>query len=127
MNFFSKNLRYLRERKKLEQQDLAEQLNIPQSTLSCWENGIRTPKVEQIIDIANYFGVGIDIVSRDYSKNDEYIIKEPDSKINENDKTISRFNTLYSKLRDLPEDKQKIVFNVTESIIKEIDEKNDNN
>ena len=127
MNFFSKNLRYLREREKLEQQDLAEQLNIPQSTLSCWENGIRTPKVEQIIDIANYFGVGIDIVSRDYSKNDEYIIKEPDSKINENDKTISRFNTLYSKLRDLPEDKQKIVFNVTESIIKEIDEKNDNN
>lgn len=127
MNFFSKNLRYLRERKKLEQQDLAEQLNIPQSTLSCWENGIRTPKVEQIIDIANYFGVGIDIVSRDYSKNDEYIIKEPNSKINENDKTISRLNALYSKLRDLPEDKQKIIFNVTESIIKEIDEKNDNN
>lgn len=66
-NYFSKNLKYLREKKGLEQQELAENLNVPRSTLSCWENGIRTPKIEQIQEIAKYFNVDIDIISKDYS------------------------------------------------------------
>lgn len=66
-NYFSKNLKYLREKKKIDQQEMADNLNIPRSTLSCWENGIRTPKIEQIQDIAKYFNVDIDIISRDYS------------------------------------------------------------
>lgn len=65
--YFAKNLKFLRERKGLDQQALADKLNIPRSTLSCWENGIRTPKIEQIQEIADYFGVDIDIVSKDYS------------------------------------------------------------
>ena len=67
MNFFSKNLKFLREKKKLNQQEIADNLNIPRTTYTCWENGIRTPKIEQILDIANYFNVGMDIISRDYS------------------------------------------------------------
>lgn len=66
-NYFSKNLKFLREKKKLQQQELADEWNIPRSTLSCWETGIRTPSIEQIQEIARYFGVDIDIVSRDYS------------------------------------------------------------
>lgn len=68
-NYFAKNLKYLREKKGLDQQGLAEKLNIPRSTLSCWENGIRTPKIEQIQDIASFFNVDIDIISKDYSVN----------------------------------------------------------
>ncbi len=77
-NYFSKNLKYLREKKGIEQQELADELNIPRSTLSCWENGLRTPKIEQIQEIANYFNVNMDIISRDYSNNN---YKEDDIKM----------------------------------------------
>lgn len=70
-NYFAKNLKFLRESKKIEQQRLADDLNIPRSTLSCWENGLRTPKIEQILDITKYFNVNIDIISRDYSNDNE--------------------------------------------------------
>jgi len=68
-NYFSKNLKYLREKKGIEQQELADELNVPRSTLSCWENDLRTPKIEQIQEIANYFNVNMDIISKDYSNN----------------------------------------------------------
>jgi len=77
-NYFSKNLKYLREKKGIEQQELADELNIPRSTLSCWENDLRTPKIEQIQEIANYFNVNMDIISRDYSNNN---YKEDDIKM----------------------------------------------
>lgn len=66
-NYFSKNLKYLREKNRIEQQEIADKLKVPRSTYSCWENGLRTPKIEQIQGIANYFNVDIDIISRDYS------------------------------------------------------------
>ena len=71
MNYFSKNLKFLREKSNLDAQKVADDLNIPRSTFSCWENGLRTPKIEQIQEIANYFNVDIDIISRDYSINQE--------------------------------------------------------
>lgn len=67
-NYFAKNLKYLREKIGIDQQELADELKVPRSTLSCWENGLRTPKIEQIQEIATYFNVEIDIVSKDYSR-----------------------------------------------------------
>lgn len=67
-DYFGKNLKYLRKKRNLGQDELAEILNIPRSTLSCWENGIRTPKIKKILEIAKYFNVGIDIISKDYEK-----------------------------------------------------------
>lgn len=66
--FVGKNIIYLRNKNNLSQQQLAEQLNVPQSTLSCWENEIRTPKLDNIIDIANFFGVDLNIIYKDLSK-----------------------------------------------------------
>lgn len=109
MNYFSSNLKFLREQKHLDQQKVAEDLNVPQSTLSCWENGLRTPKIEQIIDIANYFNVDMDIVSKDYS----------------NLKSNNHFDELellFSKNKDIltDDDKEMIKF-VVEKRKKEID------
>lgn len=69
--FFSKNIKYLRKKKNLGQQQLANELNVPQSTLACWEKGIRTPKLETIIDIANFFEVDLRIIYEDLSKENE--------------------------------------------------------
>lgn len=108
MNYFSKNLKYLREKKNIDQQKMADDLNLPQSTLSCWETGIRTPKIEQIIDIADYLNVGIDIVSKDYSN------------CNLND--FDELNILFDKNKDILTDSDKqIIKTIIEQRKKEID------
>jgi transcriptional regulator with XRE-family HTH domain len=66
--YLGKNIRYLRKKAKLKQEELAEKLKIPRTTLSCWENGIRTPKLEKIIDIANFFGTDLSIIYKDLTK-----------------------------------------------------------
>lgn len=69
--FLGKNLKYLRTKNKLKQHELAEALNIPRTTLSCWENGIRTPKLDKIIDIANFFKTDLNIIYKDLSKEND--------------------------------------------------------
>lgn len=66
--YLGKNIQYLRKILNIGQEELADSLGVPRSTLSCWENGIRTPKVEIIEKIANRFGVDMNIITRDYSK-----------------------------------------------------------
>jgi transcriptional regulator with XRE-family HTH domain len=66
--YLGKNIRYLRKKRNLKQEALAKALNVPRTTLSCWETGIRTPKVDKIIDIANYFGTDLNIIYKDLSK-----------------------------------------------------------
>ncbi len=108
-NYLSKNLKYLREKRNLDQQKVAEDLKVPQPTLSCWENGLRTPKIEQILDIVNYYGVEMDIVSRDYS------IQNSNQQFNELDEV------LFSKAKDLTDDEKRAVINVMDAIRKDID------
>ena len=64
-NYFSKNLKYLRKKKRIDQQIMAEDLGIAQSTLSCWENGIRTPDLDMITKIAKYLNVYDDFITKD--------------------------------------------------------------
>lgn len=114
MNYFAKNLKYLRESKKIEQQRIADDLNIPRSTYSCWEAGIRTPKVEQIQQVADYFNVNIDIISRDYS-------------LQEETNTLSQQELLFNKVKDsLTESDWNIINAIVEQRKKEIDNELEN-
>ena len=69
--YLGKNISYLRKKKNLNQQQFADILKVPRATLSCWENGIRTPKIEKIIDIANFFEVDLKIIYEDLSKKEK--------------------------------------------------------
>lgn len=53
-------LKELRETKRLNQEGLALKLNVSQSTISAYEVGERTPDLETLIAIANFFDVSID-------------------------------------------------------------------
>ena len=64
--YLGKNIKYLREKKNLGQQEFADILKVPRSTLACWENNLRTPKLEQIVKIAEYFNTNLDIIYTDY-------------------------------------------------------------
>ena len=77
-----KNIKHLRKKQNIDQQELADYLNVPRSTLACWENNIRTPKLEQIVRIAQFFNVNLDIIYNDFNNVtsvdiDDDIIKIP--------------------------------------------------
>ena len=53
-------LKELREKRRLNQEGLAMKLCVSQSTISAYEVGERTPDLETLINIANFFSVSID-------------------------------------------------------------------
>jgi len=63
-----KNIKYLRESVHLDQQQLADKLNVSRSTLACWENEIRIPKLDKIVEIAIFFKTDMNIICNDLSK-----------------------------------------------------------
>ena len=56
-------LKELREERRLSQDGLALKLNVSQSTISAYEIGERTPDLETLIAIAQFFGVSLDYVA----------------------------------------------------------------
>lgn len=53
-------LRDLREDREVSQQELAELLNIRQSTYSHYETGIRQPSIETLIKLAYFYDTSLD-------------------------------------------------------------------
>lgn len=68
-----KNIKFLRNKKNIDQQELADKLKVPRSTLACWENGIRTPNLEQVVKIAEFFDTNLDIIYKNYSENNNLL------------------------------------------------------
>lgn len=56
-NNFSFNLKHLRIQKGLTQEDLGKKLNKDYSTIGKWENGTRSPIMEDVIKIADFFNI----------------------------------------------------------------------
>lgn len=58
--YFAENLKCIREKKNLTQQGLADVLGISASAITMWEQKNRTPDIEMIVCIANFFEVSLD-------------------------------------------------------------------
>ena len=56
----SDELRKLRKERNLTQNQLAEALNISQSTVASWEKGTRQPTTDFLPTIAEFYGISID-------------------------------------------------------------------
>ena len=57
---FAERLRKARNRKKLTQVQIVEQLGIPYRTYQNYEGGKRRPSFEMLVVLADYFGVTTD-------------------------------------------------------------------
>lgn len=57
---FKIRLKQLREKSKFTQSELADYLQISQSTLSKWESGLLLPKIRYLPPIAKLFNVTVD-------------------------------------------------------------------
>ena len=57
---FGDNLKYLREVKKISQQQAADDLGFPRTTLGDYERNHTEPNINTLIKIEKYFNVGLD-------------------------------------------------------------------
>lgn len=62
-NIFCERLKELRIEKGIGQVELAKALNLSKGIISLWENGLREPKLSNLIILAQYFQVSIDYLA----------------------------------------------------------------
>ncbi|MCR8641483.1 helix-turn-helix domain-containing protein [Paenibacillus sp. N1-5-1-14] len=96
MFLFPKRLKELREKRGLSQEDLADKLNIPRSSLANYESedNDRTPRRKRLEEIADLFDVSVDyLLGRDDST---YIESTPD----EFKEIISKFENIEEIIKD---------------------------
>jgi transcriptional regulator with XRE-family HTH domain len=73
MGVVGKNVRKIRTVKKLSQASFAELFNLARPSVGAYEEGRSEPKLETIIQIANYFGISIDsLLTKELTINDLY-------------------------------------------------------
>ena len=63
-------LKEIRKKKSLNQQKIALDLSISREAISYYENGKRSPSVETLVMLSNYFNVSIDylITGKEFTK-----------------------------------------------------------
>ena len=57
---FAENLKTLRKEKGLDQQELAQKLNVSSKTISHWETSYTEPSLAQLTHLADFFDVSLD-------------------------------------------------------------------
>lgn len=104
---FSKNLKYLREKRKISQAKVAELVGVNQSTITRWETNEISPSIDNVETVADAFNVPLpDLLIKDLSK-DDIIDRE--------------FNVMYKKYNELPKNDKELINNIIETRNKQID------
>jgi transcriptional regulator with XRE-family HTH domain len=76
------NIRYLRHQKQISQQELAEMLSVPRSSVSDYERGHTEPDIERLIKLSEIFNVNLDdLIRTNVSHQELEIIKNPDFRV----------------------------------------------
>lgn len=91
---FIKKLSILLEEKNITQRELAEKINVTEVTISRYLSGERSPRIEIVSKIAEFFGVSID-----------YLLgKEETTNINTEDERLMAFYQGYTDLTEADKD-----------------------
>ena len=93
-NNFAFNLKHLRLEKGLTQEQLGKLINKDYSTIGKWENGTRSPIMEDVIKLSNILDVDIkDLINKDYEI--------------DNSPKFDELDILFSKNKDILTDEDK--------------------
>ena len=94
----SNNLYILRKRRGLSQEEFAEKIHISRQAVSKWERGEALPDIENLIEIAEFYGVTIDeLINKDEAIGEvaEPPVREDDSK-SESEEKKSKIKVTWS-------------------------------
>lgn len=57
---FGERIKNLRIERRLTQQEVADALGVSKNTIYSWENGVRSPTLDMLSTLADFFGVSAD-------------------------------------------------------------------
>ena len=106
---FSDNLRMLRAKYKLSQQDIGDIVGLTGQAISRWENDITQPDNDSLIKLSKHFNVSTD-----------YLLG-----IEERKETSALDDILFSKAKDLSDEDKEAVLAIINAIKKEVDKELD--
>lgn len=110
---FSDNLRMLRAKYKLSQQDVGDIVGLTSQAVSKWENDVAQPDNDSLIKLAKYFNVSTDYLLG-IEKNEEK--KEEVDPLDD---------ILFSKAKDLSDEDKKAVLGIINALKKDVDKELD--
>lgn len=61
-SIFCERLKELRNEKNVGQVELCNSIGVSKGIISLWENGLREPKLSNLISLAKYFQVSLDFL-----------------------------------------------------------------
>lgn len=100
-------LRDLRAEKNISQRKMAEMFSVSQGTYNNWEQGNTQPSIEQLIELARFFGVSVDYLIG--NSDDEGYIKIQEVMSRDDVATLHTVNTL-------PEDSKQLLMDFIASL-----------
>lgn len=116
MSYFSKNLTYLREKRKLSKYELATKLNVNSSTVSRWEKEEMGVTVDKAYDIAEFFSVSIaDLTGKDLTKENN---SSPPKEIDQ----LEQYKVLFDKDDKLTDVQKEFILDTIREQHRKIDE-----
>lgn len=114
--FNNKKIRYLRNQKKYSQRQLADKLNVGESTVGMWESGKRTPSHEFIPKLAEIFGVTIDYFY-DIERKDVNELPQYDEEISKDE--VQQLIAEYVDSLDWSDERKKLVQKQIDSLLED--------
>lgn len=91
---FGKRIKRLREDKGVRQEDIGKMFNVSKSAVSQWENDIRTPDMDIIIKLADYFDVSTDYL---LGRTDDPSPKQDDRQHINDDEALEYLDELHKR------------------------------
>lgn len=102
---FGERLKYLREKEKMYQSELADKLNLAPSTISMYERGDRDPDTSTLAKIAEIFNV-----TTDYLLGRDNELLKVEKRLKDNNIKAYTFSDIdLEKYSELDEDKKKLI------------------
>ena len=85
--FLHQNIRFLRKKLKMSQEELATRVGLNRGNIASYENGSAEPKICNLLKISNLFGVSIiDLTQQDLRESESFVkANEKFSKLNANE------------------------------------------
>ena len=102
-----KIIKKLREDQKISQQELGDIIGVSKVSVSGYENGNRTPSIDTLVEISNFFGVSVDyllgrekkVFNEDDKKFIGYISEQDIEFINELKHYPNLYNTIMKDIK----------------------------